>query len=130
MGYMKNLDIRIRMGGDDAIAAACEMSDLVDMRRAYEDTMNSTGDISDIVTVLRGLGFATISPQAGDSASLLHYCVTHAADEIERLRMTNEERAAIKDSIKTVSEKLDLMDGEDSLTTSTLRNLLERTATQ
>lgn len=127
---MKSLDIRIRMGGEDAIAAACEMSDLVDERRGYEETMQATGDISDIVTVLRGLGFATISPQAGDSASLLHYCVTHAADEIERLRMTNEERAAIKDSIKTVSEKLDLMDGEDSLTTSTLRNLLERTATQ
>lgn len=129
MGYMKSLDIRIRMGGEDAIAAAYEMADLVDMRRAYEDTMNSTGDISDIVTVLRGVGFATISPQAGESASLLHHCVKHAADEIERLRMTNEERAAIKDSIKTVSEELDLMDGEDSLITSTLRNLLERTAT-
>lgn len=129
MGYMKSLDIRIRMGGEDAIAAAYEMAGLVDMRRSYEDTMNSTGDISDIVTVLRGVGFATISPQAGDSASLLHYCVMNAADEIERLRMTNEERAAIKDSIKTVSEELDLMDGEDSLTTSTLRNLLERTAT-
>ena len=86
MGYMKSLDIRIRMGGEDAIAAAYEMADLVDMRRSYEDTMNSTGDITDIVTVLRGVGFATISPQAGDSASLLHYCVTHAADEIERLR--------------------------------------------
>ena len=92
MGYMKTLDIRIRMGGEEAIAAAYEMADLVDMRRAYEDTMNSTGDISDIVTVLRGVGFAAISPQAGESASLLHYCVTHAADEIERLR---EERLPI-----------------------------------
>lgn len=86
MGHMKNFEIRIRMGGDDAIAAACEMADLVDMRRAYQDTMNSTGDITDIVTVLRGVGFAAISPQAGESASLLHYCVTLAADEIERLR--------------------------------------------
>ena len=25
MGYMKNIDIRIRMGGDDAVAAACEV---------------------------------------------------------------------------------------------------------
>ena len=25
MGYMKDLDIRIRSGGDDAIAAACEL---------------------------------------------------------------------------------------------------------
>ena len=86
MGYMENLDIRIRMGGDDAVAAACEMSDLVDERRGYEETMQATGDITDIVTVLRGVAFAAISPQAGDSASLLHYCVTHAADEIERLR--------------------------------------------
>ena len=92
MGYMKNLEIRIRMGGDDAIAAACEMAGLADMRRAYQDTMNSTGDNADIVTVLRGVGFAAISPQAGESASLLHYCVTHAADEIERLR---EERLPI-----------------------------------
>ena len=86
MGYMENLDIRIRMGGDDAVAAACEMSDLVDERRGYEETMQATGDITDIVTVLRGVAFAAISPQAGESASLLHYCVTHAADEIERLR--------------------------------------------
>ena len=98
MGYMENLDIRIRMGGDDAVAAACEMSDLVDERRGYEETMQATGDITDIVTVLRGVAFAAISPQAGDSASLLHYCVTHAADEIERLR---EERRWIP-----VSERL------------------------
>jgi hypothetical protein len=26
MGYMKELDIRIRNGGDDAIAAACELA--------------------------------------------------------------------------------------------------------
>jgi hypothetical protein len=26
MGYMKELDIRIRNGGDDAIAAACELT--------------------------------------------------------------------------------------------------------
>ena len=96
MGHMKNLDIRIRMGGDDAIAAACEMSDLVDERRCYEKTMQATGDITDIVTVLRGVAFAAISPQAGDSASLLHYCVTHAADEIERLR---EERRWIPVSV-------------------------------
>lgn len=25
MGYMKNLDIRLRSGGDDAVAAACEL---------------------------------------------------------------------------------------------------------
>ena len=64
MGYMKSLDIRIRMGGEDAIAAAYEMADLVDMRRSYEDTMNSTGDITDIVTVLRGVGFAAVPPSA------------------------------------------------------------------
>jgi 2-polyprenyl-6-methoxyphenol hydroxylase-like FAD-dependent oxidoreductase len=47
---------------------------------------NATGDITDIVTVLRGAGFAALSPSADSSASLLHYCVNHAADEIERLR--------------------------------------------
>jgi hypothetical protein len=83
---MKNLDARIRAGGDDAVAAACEMAGLADERRCYEETMKATSDITDIVTVLRSVGFAAISPQAGDSASLLHYCVTHAADEIVRLR--------------------------------------------
>ena len=86
MGYMKELDIRIRNGGDDAIAAACELAGLAKERRGYEDTLNATGDITDIVTVLRGVGFSAVSPQAGDSASMLHYCVTHAADEIEWLR--------------------------------------------
>jgi len=125
MGYMKTLDIRIRMGGEEAIAAAYEMADLVDMRRAYEDTMNSTGDISDIVTVLRGVGFAAISPQAGDSASLLHDCVTQAADEIERLRLTNDERAAIA----WFSQLSYGQGGRVPDYAATLRKLLERTAT-
>ena len=86
MGYMKDFDIRIRNGGDDAIAAACELAGIAKERRGYEDTKNATGDITDIVTVLRGVGFAAVSPSAGESASLLHYCVTHAADEIEHLR--------------------------------------------
>ena len=86
MGYMKNIDIRIRMGGDDAVAAACEMADLVDERRCYQNTMDSKGDPTDIVQLLRSVGFAAVSPEAGESASLLHLCVTHAADEIERLR--------------------------------------------
>ena len=86
MGHMKDFDRRIRQGGDDAIAAACELAGIAKERRGYEDTMNATGDITDIVTVLRGVGFAAVPPSAGDSASLLHYCVTHAADEIEWLR--------------------------------------------
>jgi len=40
--------------------------------------------------------------------------------------LSDEERAAIEDAIKTVSEALDLIEGEDCLTTATLRNLLER----
>ena len=87
MGHMKDLDRRIRQGGDDAIAAACELAGIAKERRAYEDTMRATIDITDIVTVLRAVGFAAVPPSAGDSASLLHYCVTHAADEIERLRL-------------------------------------------
>jgi hypothetical protein len=86
MGHMKDLDIRIYGGGEDAIAAACELAGIVKERRGYEDTMRATSDITDIVTVLRGVGFASVPPSAGESASLLHYCVTHAADEIERLR--------------------------------------------
>ena len=124
MGHMKNLDIRIRMGGDDAIAAACEMSDLVDERRGYEETMQATGDITDIVTVLRGVGFAAMSPQAGDSASLLHYCVTHAADEIERLRLTNDERMAIAYGVAALQSA----GNYEIFAKDTLRKLLERTA--
>lgn len=86
MGFMKDYDRRIRQGGDDAIAAACELADIAKERRGYEDVKNAQSDITDIVTVLRGVGFAAISPQADESASLLHYCVTHAADEIEQLR--------------------------------------------
>ncbi len=122
MGHMKTLDIRIRMGGDDAIAAACEMSDLVDERRGYEETMQATGDITDIVTVLRGVAFAAISPQAGDSASLLHYCVTHAADEIERLRLTNDERMAIAYGVAALQSEANY----EKFAKDTLRKLLER----
>ena len=144
MGHMKDLDRRIRQGGDDAIAAACELADLVKERRGYEDIMDAEGDITDIVTVLRGVGFAAVSPEAGDSASLLHYCVTHAAAEIERLRngavesretvcphvrgtvtqhcslnftLTAEEREA-------VDFAADFLDGR--AVAATLRNLLER----
>ena len=90
MGYMKNLDIRIRSGGDDAIAAACELADLAKARRGYDDTMQAVEDITDVVTVLRGVGFSSVAPEAGDSASLLHRVVMAAADEIEHLR--NERR--------------------------------------
>jgi hypothetical protein len=86
MGYLKDLDIRIRSGGDDAIAAACELAGLAKERRGYDETMRAGEDITDIVTVLRSVGFSTVSPQAGDSASLLLRVVTAAADEIERLR--------------------------------------------
>ena len=87
-------------------------------------TIDQTGDITDIVTVLRGVGFAAISPQAGDSASLLHYCVTHAADEIERLRLTNDERAAIAYGVASLQSA----GNYEIFAKDTLRKLLERTA--
>lgn len=90
MSHMKDLDIRLRNGGDDAIAAACELAGLAKERRGYDETMRAGEDITDVVTVLRSVGFSAVSPQAGDSASLLHQVVTAAADEIERLR--NERR--------------------------------------
>jgi hypothetical protein len=40
--------------------------------------------------------------------------------------LTEAERWAIHDAVKAVSKELDLMDGEESSTTATLRNLLER----
>ena len=147
MGYMKELDIRIRNGGDDAIAAACELAGLAKERRGYEDVMNATEDITDIVTVLRGVGFSAVSPQAGDSASLLHYWVTHAADEIERLRsqpcphvtgtvtqhctltpftLTDEEREAIAACAAACENAAQYGIAEDARRASTLRGLLER----
>ena len=86
MGQMKNLYIRIRMGGDDAIAAACELAGLVDERRGYDEVMNPKGDHTDIVTFLRAMGFAAVAPEAGVPHRELHCLVTDAADEIERLR--------------------------------------------
>jgi hypothetical protein len=86
MSYMKELDIRIRSGGDDAVAAACELADLAKERRGYDETMRAGEDITDVVTVLRSVGFSAVSPEAGDSASLLLRVVTAAADEIEHLR--------------------------------------------
>ena len=99
MGYMKQLDIRIYGGGEDAIDAACELAGIAKERRAYDAVNRATGDITDIVTVLRGVGFAAVSPSAVESASLLLYCATHAADEIERLRLTPGEVAAIEAAI-------------------------------
>jgi hypothetical protein len=144
MGHMKDLDIRIRQGGDDAVAAACELAGLAKERRGYEEMKNATGDITDIVTVLRGIGFAAVPPSAGDSASLLHYCVTHAADEIEHLRevlsqkndclepdngarqdiLTDKERWAIEASIAYLQP----VENYDNRVQTVLRKLLERLA--
>ena len=132
MGYMKELDIRIYGGGEDAIAAACELAGIVEERRAYDAVNSATSDITDIVTVLRGVGFAAIPPSAGESASLLLYCVTHAADEIERLRLTDEERQAIDrqaDWLAMQTQEAGDIHSADlrSQEAATLRGLLERT---
>jgi hypothetical protein len=105
-------------------------------RRAYE------GDIVSRLRHWRGL-------HLGHSGDLFD----EAADEIERLReairrladqdatlsvsdgnvtvtmdatLTGAERWAIHDAAKAVAKELDLMAGEDSLTTATLHSLLER----
>jgi len=88
MGHMKDLLITIHNGGDEAVEAAVALAGMEKQKRAY-DVMQSapdSGTITDIVTLLRGLSFATNSPDAHESASLLHYCVNHAADEIEQMR--------------------------------------------
>ena len=132
MGYMKELDIRIYGGGEDAIAAACELAGIVEERRAYDAVNSATSDITDIVTVLRGVGFAAIPPSAGESASLLLYCVTHAAYEIERLRLTDEERQAIDrqaDWLAMQAQEAGDIHSADlrSQEAATLRGLLKRT---
>jgi hypothetical protein len=86
MGHVKDLLVTIHNGGDDAVQAAVALAGLEKHMQAQVAIDNATGDITDIVTVLRGAGFAALSPSADSSASLLHYCVNHAADEIERLR--------------------------------------------
>jgi hypothetical protein len=83
---MKDLLATVYGGGDDAVEAAVALAGLQKHMQAQVAIDNATGDITDIVTVLRGAGFAALSPSADSSASLLHYCVNHAADEIERLR--------------------------------------------
>ena len=86
MGHVKDLLVTIHNGGDDAVQAAVALAGLEKHMQAQVAIDNATGDITNIVTVLRGAGFAALSPSADSSASLLHYCVNHAADEIERLR--------------------------------------------
>ncbi len=43
-------------------------------------------NITDIVDVLRSIGFSALSPNADSSALMLHQCVSIAANEIEQLR--------------------------------------------
>jgi 2-polyprenyl-6-methoxyphenol hydroxylase-like FAD-dependent oxidoreductase len=86
MGHVKDLLVTIHNGGDNAVQAAVALAGLEKHMQAQVAIDNATGDITDIVTVLRGVGFAALSPSADSSTSLLHYCVNHAADEIERLR--------------------------------------------
>lgn len=90
MGHMKDLLITIYGGGDEAVEAACELAGIAKERRAYDAVNSATSEITDIVTVLRSIGFASVPPSAGESASILYYCVTHAADEIERLRLLSQ----------------------------------------
>jgi hypothetical protein len=88
MGAIKDLLVAIHNGGDEAVEAAVALAGMEKQKRAYDVVQSAPGSdsITDIVTILRGLSFATNSPDAHESASLLHYCVNYAADEIERLR--------------------------------------------
>ena len=80
------------------------------------ETIDQTGDITDIVSRLRhwrGIHLA--------HGGRLY---EEAADEIERLRLTNDERAAIALAIAFLQP----VGNYDSLAQDTLRKLLERTA--
>ena len=105
-------------------------------KRAYE------GDLVARLRNWRGLHLAhggKLFDEAADEIERLREAIRRLADQDATLSvcdgdvtvtmdatLTDSEREAIADAIKTVSEALDLMDGEDSSTTATLRNLLER----
>jgi hypothetical protein len=88
MGYMKELDIRIRNGGDDAVAAVQRIGE--DWRLQLEA----------------------------------------AAGEVERLRLTDAERASMTRAIETL-EGVEYMEAfrteNDATAAATLRSLLDRT---
>lgn len=62
-------------------------------REAYERILSKVenGDITDIVTILRGTSFAAKSPAAKESCENLEVVCRWAADEIEQLRAENLE---------------------------------------
>ena len=111
MGHVKDLLVTIHNGGDDAVQAAVSLAGLEKHMQAQVAIDNATGDTVDIVTVLRGTGFAALSPSADSSASLLHYCVNHAADEIERLR--DERRWIPVSERKPDADKVVFTDGKN-----------------
>jgi len=82
MDNLEKLSSRIRRGGDDAIAAAWEMSTLEKKLHGYKHLTRPKGEPSDIVSVLRAVAFVSTAPES----AILYYCVTDAADTIERLR--------------------------------------------
>ena len=124
MRHMKNIDIRIRMGGDDAIAAVCEAKreayrqwlmrqceleadrgtniELRRLSKIYRDNFGGEyGDDSDAVLIERG-------------------CV---ACEPTKPTLTNDERAAIELAIQALQQGFGFSEARD-----TLRRLLERMA--
>ena len=133
MGHMKNLDIRIRMGGDDAVAAACEMADLVDERRCYQNMMDSKGDQEPVAwavmlspeTLHDRYTFeweaSAISRALWDQQQISSQVVPLAPPN--RLSLTDEEREAIELAIEALQQE-----GGFSKPQHALHKLLERTA--
>lgn len=117
---MSNLYFRIAMGGDDAWVAAWEFVTLNMELRGYEHMTTPKGEPLDIVSVLRALAFVASAPEHAS----LYYCATHAADEIERLRMTNDEREAIAYAVAALQSA----GNYEKSAKDALRKLLERTA--
>lgn len=99
MGHMKDIDIRIRNGGNDAIAAACELAGIAKERRAAGgEAMN------DIVTRLRDWRNVHLAR--------LHLLMEEAADQIARLRSDNSRRANLETGLRDGIERLRLTDVE------------------
>ena len=140
MGHMKNFDIRIRMGGDDAVAAACEVRreacrqwlmrqceleahrgtniELRRLSKIYRD--NFGGEYGDDSGYNRDL-----PPYEWADAMLLErVAVACEPTEPTKPTLTNDERMAIAYGVASLQSA----GNYEIFARDTLRKLLERTA--
>ena len=114
MGYMKDLDRRIRQGGDDAVAAACELA-AFPMERLR--LLSANGDFPTPDNAAN----RDNTPAANDTPS--------QGIEHDGCTLTDAEREAVERAVGLcdwwAAVKANELAGQDA---ATLRNLLERMA--